>query len=420
MIDSNDSIPLHDSDGATPHTVPHHRPLRPPWDRLLPLATRVFVWAIILGTLVLLKSFFALIFLTFVFAYIQAGVVSGLSVYAPKRRVALVALVGVLFLSIVVALSIFLAPRVYQQAAGFAKEFSVYMEKIDQELLEVSKRYPSLQDAIPELKALAETEAHGATSKWSFKDSPSMALAETLLGLGEVDNGKEQMKLVLDQLANISSMALAMISTFLLALLFSFLIVLDLPHLTSGVKSLEYTKLRFIYEEAADNIYQFGKVLGHAMQAQFYIACINTVLTALGIYWLGMGSQMAFLSVIVFLCSFVPVAGVFISSVPICLVALKTGGLQLVALSIMLITIIHMIEGYILNPNIYGARLRINPVIVLIVLTIGGKLFHIWGLILGLPVCTYLFAHAIRHEPLAPVKSKLFPRRAARNANPDN
>ena len=63
-----------------------------------------------------------------------------------------------------------------------------------------------------------------------------------------------------------------------------------------------------------------------------------------------------------------------------------------------MIIFIHLVEGYILNPLIYGARLRVNPVIVLIILTVGGKLFNIWGLILGLPVCIYLFGHAIRYR----------------------
>ena len=67
-------------------------------------------------------------------------------------------------------------------------------------------------------------------------------------------------------------------------------------------------------------------------------------------------------------------------------------------LGILMITFIHMVEGYILNPLIYGARLRINPVIVLIILTVGGKLFHLWGLVLGVPVSTYIFGHAIRYD----------------------
>ena len=129
---------------------------------------------------------------------------------------------------------------------------------------------------------------------------------------------------------------------------------------------------------------------------------MNTLLTAIGVHLLGMGEHIAFLSVIVFLCSFIPVVGVFVSSVPICLIALNVGGISLVLMSIAMITVIHMIEGYILNPLIYGARLRINPVIVLMILTVGGKLFHIWGLVLGVPVCIYLFGHAIRYDSPPP------------------
>jgi predicted PurR-regulated permease PerM len=70
-------------------------------------------------------------------------------------------------------------------------------------------------------------------------------------------------------------------------------------------------------------------------------------------------------------------------------------------LAIVMIIVIHLIESYILNPRIYGTYMRINPVIVLIILTIGGKLFHIWGLILGVPVCTYIFGYAIKNNYLA-------------------
>ena len=44
-------------------------------------------------------------------------------------------------------------------------------------------------------------------------------------------------------------------------------------------------------------------------------------------------------------------------------------------------------------------HLRMNAVLVLIVLTVGGKLFGVWGLILGLPVVNYIFGHAIRIRP---------------------
>jgi predicted PurR-regulated permease PerM len=188
----------------------------------------------------------------------------------------------------------------------------------------------------------------------------------------------------------------AIASAFLLALLFSFLIVFDLPGLTEQVRSLEQTRLKFIYEEVADGIYNFSRVLGQAFEAQFFIALMNTLLTAIGIFIIGLGNHVAFLSMIVFLCSFVPVVGVFISSAPICLIALQLMGLKTMFFAIILIIVIHLIEGYILNPRIYGSRMRINPVIVLFILTIAGKLFHIWGLVLGVPVFSYISGHAIQ------------------------
>ena len=91
-----------------------------------------------------------------------------------------------------------------------------------------------------------------------------------------------------------------------------------------------------------------------------------------------------------------PVAGVFISSTPIALEALSQEGVPLMIAVVVMILAIHMIEAYVLNPRIFGHHLHMNPVLVLIVLTIAGKLFGIWGLILGLPVVNYVFSHAIR------------------------
>ena len=143
-------------------------------------------------------------------------------------------------------------------------------------------------------------------------------------------------------------------------------------------------------------MFRFAGLLGKAMEAQFFVAIVNSLLTAIGLWFLGLSHYLAFLSTIVFLFSFVPVAGVFISSIPICMVALQVGGLHSVMLAVLMITGIHMMESYVLNPRIYGSHLRMNPVVVLVILTIGGKLFHFWGLVLGVPLCTWFFNHAIR------------------------
>ena len=74
--------------------------------------------------------------------------------------------------------------------------------------------------------------------------------------------------------------------------------MLDLPQLSKGVTGLRDTKIRFIYDEVAGNIQDFARVLGQALEAQFIIALGNTLFTAIGLYMLGLGKSVAFLSVV--------------------------------------------------------------------------------------------------------------------------
>jgi len=363
--------------------------LPPPWGMVFSVLTRLLVWGLFFATLYVLKAFLLLLFLTFVFSYILTNSAQRLAPYIRSRRLRVI-LGSVFFLGVLTMVILYLSPRVIDQAENFASQFGVYTQRIDREILDLSGRYPVLDNLLQRLKV---PEGNSASPP-----SPTSFLLKQIVGLGG-DDSADPLQAVLDLLGSMRHIGVTIISTasaFLLALLFSFLIVLDLPRLAESVRELRHTRLRFIVEEMADSIYSFGLVLGEAFEAQFMIATINTMLTAGGLYFLGLGPHAAFLSVIVFLCSFVPVAGVFISSVPICLIALQVAGVKVMLAAIALITAIHLIEAYILNPQVYGSRLRINPVIVLIILTIGGKLFHFWGLILGVPVCTYLFGHAIR------------------------
>ncbi len=369
------------------------------FEQLMPLLTRVFVWGLIFAALYILRSFFLLIFLTFVFSYIQSHATNRLSPYLRSRTLRVI-LVAIVFLGILVGIGSFSVPRIKEQAAVFASQYSSYLKRMDEELVRMSDDYPVLNQVLPDVTVL-RTESVNAIP-WSITHSPSARFLQQIFGFGEVAQGEEQVRETLHTLRNIGSGLLGGISAFLLALLFSFLIVLDLPRLAIGVQSLAKTKVGFIYDEVAENIHSFGQVVGRALQAQLFIAILNMILTAIGIYLIGIRENMMFVSLIVFLCSFIPVAGVFMSSLPICLMALQQQGIAMMIFTILLIWVIHLIETYVLNPKIYGHHLHINPVLVLIILTIGGKLFGVWGLVLGLPVCRYIFGHAIQYrKPVA-------------------
>lgn len=358
-------------------------------ERLYSWASRVFVWSLIFGILFLLRSFFLLIFLTFVFAYLQEHAVKRLSSRIERRTVRVI-LVALVFLALIVGAAAFLLPPFGDQAKVFANNHPSYLKSLDLQISDLLEKYPSTAALLGDRIKIVDNES------WSLESSTSAAFFQQLFGFGEHEAGGQNLKQSLETLKDFGAHVLAIVSAFLLSLLFSFLIVLDLPRLTMQVQSLGNTKLRFIYKEVAGSVYSFGDMLGRALEAQFYVAVLNTILTALGLYILGITSKLSFLSLLVFLCSFIPIAGVFISSIPICLVSLQTFGISKMLLAILVITVVHLLETYVLNPRIYGRQFHMNPVLVLMVLTVAGKLFGIWGLVLGLPVSRYFFGEAIQ------------------------
>ena len=392
----------------------------PPWDRIFSLGTRMFVWGLLLAILYILRPFLLLIFLTFVFAYVQAHGTQSLK-HRIANRPLRVTIIGLVFLGTIVATVFVLLPQVEQQAGDLIDNRQNYINGADRGLNDKLREHPAIWDYLRE-GGYGDAEAEGAEST-NAQTNPDPAdtsqntgttqeppppgeprivqrLVNSLLGLGGDSSPEQTIRRVFD----FGSSLFAYLSSFLLSVLFSFLIVLDLPKLQHSVKRLAHTKVGFIYTEVAENISTFAQVLGRALEAQLFIAVTNTILTSLGMWALGLTGNIPVLAAIVFLCSFIPVAGVFISSTPICLLALQSeGGFLLMIWAIVMILIVHAVETYILNPKIYGHHMRMNPVLVLIVLTICGKLFGIWGLVLGIPITNYLFRHAIRFADDRPV-----------------
>jgi len=119
------------------------------------------------------------------------------------------------------------------------------------------------------------------------------------------------------------------------------------------------------------------------------VTSLNASITCIGLAILGI-HPLLLLTTIVLLLGLIPVLGVWISSVPIVLIAFNDYGLVRALMAVGVITIVHILEAYVFNPRVYAARFHLNPVIVLIVLLVGHELFGVWGMLLGIPVTHYV------------------------------
>ena len=381
---------------------------------------RVVIWAILFGLLWLLRDFFGLVFLSFVLAIIAAPLTE-----IGMRRLRLphwlsLSLVYVLFLILLGSFVRFVVPSVASELNRMIGNLPVTETRLLETKNRLVDRYPTLRQplngfmrsaladdraSVVELQLLAERQRLGIsdTELAAAVDSPAAPTGPVAEYFARQDQlylnalMAVQFQRVRQYAPTVVNMLYRVTATTMLALLFSFLILVDLNRIKAGILRLRSSRVGDFYEEAAPPIARFGILLGRAIEAQAAIAFINTVLTLVGMLLLGI-PLVAMLSVIVFICSFVPVLGVFISTTPILLVALNAGGLPLSLAAVALVVVIHAVEAYLLNPMIYGKHLKLNPVLTLIILYVGYHAIGLWGMLLGVPVARY-FIHDVFGVP---------------------
>lgn len=125
------------------------------------------------------------------------------------------------------------------------------------------------------------------------------------------------------------------------------------------------------------------------IEAQFIIAFINCLLSVIALSIMGF-QQIFGLAIMIFFLGLIPVAGVIISLVPLCLIAYTIGGFIKVVYVIIAIAIIHAIEAYILNPKLMSSKTDLPVFYTFVVLLFSEHFFGVWGLIIGIPVFVFL------------------------------
>jgi predicted PurR-regulated permease PerM len=118
--------------------------------------------------------------------------------------------------------------------------------------------------------------------------------------------------------------------------------------------------------------------------ANFVTSVLAFVYTFVWLAVLGVPAALV-LAVIAFVCDFVPVVGFFIACAPaMVMAATQSPGLALAMIPIY--AFYHFLENYLIGPKIYGGRLRLSNVAVLVAFAIGAELGGVVGALLAMPI----------------------------------
>jgi predicted PurR-regulated permease PerM len=122
-----------------------------------------------------------------------------------------------------------------------------------------------------------------------------------------------------------------------------------------------------------------GYVIGQAITSLMFGLFVFGVLTVFGV------PGAIVLAVVAALLDAIPVVGVPVATVPAVLLALTVSVPVAVAV-LVLYAIYQAVENYLIVPRVYGNRLRVAPIAVVLGVVVGGKLLGILGVLLALPV----------------------------------
>lgn len=176
---------------------------------------------------------------------------------------------------------------------------------------------------------------------------------------------------------------------FFFALLLSFFFALETKQLKHFGTELTHSKFGWYFSDIAYFGKKFVSTFGFVIEAQILIALVNTTLTVITLSFMKMPNVPS-LGVMVFLLSMIPVAGVIISLIPLSIIGYSIGGIRYVIYILILILCIHALEAYVLNPRFMAMKTKLPIFCTFIVLLIAERLLGTWGLIVGIPIFTFL------------------------------
>ncbi|MEK4699859.1 AI-2E family transporter [Solibacillus sp. FSL R7-0668] len=150
-------------------------------------------------------------------------------------------------------------------------------------------------------------------------------------------------------------------------------------------------------EEIGAVLHDMDKQISSYIQGQILVSfCIGVMMT-IGFLIIGMPYALL-LGFLAMITSVVPYLGPMIAATPAAIIAIVNSPWLLIKLAIVW-TIVQLIEGKFISPQIMGKSLSIHPISIIFVLLTAGALFGVPGVILGIPgyaIIKVLITHLYR------------------------
>lgn len=280
------------------------------------------------------------------------------------KRVVSIALSIITIVAVVTIIMLLIIPQFVEIIKNLIINMPTYLESLKDWAIDLTQRVPEINNFIQNIQI--DTEA--------LKN-----------GLMNISKG------VLDVTINQVSGLVSGIVNFFIAIVFAVYILANKEGLKVQAKEFIYAR---IPEERADYILKVSRLARDSFRSfltgQAKEAVILGVLCTLGMLILGI-PYAGPVGALTALTVFIPIVGAFIGGF--------VGAVLIVAIDpikalifIIFIIVLQQIEGNLIYPHVVGKNIGLPSIWVLVAITIGGSLFGIMGMAIGLPILSIIYA----------------------------
>lgn len=280
------------------------------------------------------------------------------------KRVVSIALSIITIVAVVTIIMLLIIPQFVEIIKNLIINMPTYLESLKDWAIDLTQRVPEINNFIQNIQI--DTEA--------LKN-----------GLMNISKG------VLDVTINQVSGLVSGIVNFFIAIVFAVYILANKEGLKIQAKEFIYAR---IPEERADYILKVSRLARDSFRSfltgQAKEAVILGVLCTLGMLILGI-PYAGPVGALTALTAFIPIVGAFIGGF--------VGAVLIVAIDpikalifIIFIIVLQQIEGNLIYPHVVGKNIGLPSIWVLVAITIGGSLFGIMGMVIGLPILSIIYA----------------------------
>ena len=131
------------------------------------------------------------------------------------------------------------------------------------------------------------------------------------------------------------------------------------------------------------------RILSNFISCQLLDGCIIAILTSVAMTIMGV-KYSVLLGVFIGIFNLIPFFGAIVAIAISVLITLFTGGIKQALIMALVVIIIQQIDSNIINPKILGDGLDINPILVILSVTIGGEFFGVFGMFIAVPVAAII------------------------------